>query len=62
VTGVRHDVGLIYAYDQAYVLGVLGSDIGDDAAVRAAYRRVSRMIFEAWVADRRPGDATAERR
>lgn len=29
MTGVRHDVGLVYAYDQVYVLCPLGSDIGD---------------------------------
>lgn len=54
VTGVRHDVGLVYAYDRAYVLCLLSSDIADDATVRATFRRASRMIFDAWVADRRP--------
>jgi beta-lactamase class A len=54
ITGVRHDVGLVYAYDRAYVVCLLGSEITDDATVRALFRRASRLIFDAWVADRRP--------
>jgi beta-lactamase class A len=54
ITHVRHDVGLVYAYDRAYVVCLLGSEITDDATVRALFRRASRLIFDVWVADRRP--------
>lgn len=56
VTGVRHDVGLVYAYDRAFVACLLASDITDDTAIRALFRRASRFVFDAWVAGRRPVD------
>ncbi|HEV7215267.1 MAG TPA: serine hydrolase [Chloroflexota bacterium] len=59
IIGVRHNVGLIYTDDRCYVLCLLGSEITDDAVVHAADRRVSRIIFNAWVAERQPGATAA---
>lgn len=55
IPGYRHDAAIVYAYGRAYVLCLFGKEVADDAAARAAYRDISRLVFDAYTAGWRAG-------
>ena len=47
--GFIHDVGIVDLPDKPYYIGVLTSDVKDEAAVKEAIAQVSKLTFDNFI-------------
>jgi beta-lactamase class A len=48
ISGVCHDIGVIYAPSGPLVLAVLTRGIGQAAAAEGGIRHIARLVYEYW--------------
>ena len=47
ITGIRHDIGIVFARDRPYVITAMSKDLRDELKETEAIARVSQAVFKA---------------